>query len=111
VFLAVVWAVAGFGIAPLGPTLMASAGQVPGVSSAHAVSLVSFVPQVLSIGAKILMGALAGGISISVAFAFPILLLLLGAWIVAKQEPRETGADIGSYQPPTGPIPIVSQPD
>jgi predicted MFS family arabinose efflux permease len=111
VFLAGLWAVAGFGIAPLGPTLMASAAQVPGVSSAHAISLVSFVPQVLSIGAKILMGALAQGVSVAVAFAFPIALLLFGAWIVSKQEPPRPVKDIDSFQPPTGPIPIVSQPE
>jgi MFS family permease len=110
-FLAVLWAGAGYGIAPLGPTLMASAAQVPGVSSAHAISLVSFVPQVLSIGAKILMGALAQGVSVAVAFAFPIALLFLGAWIVRKQERTEPMEDIDSYQPPTGPIPIISQPD
>lgn len=111
IFLAVLWAGAGYGIAPLGPTLMASAAQVPGVSSAHAISLVSFVPQVLSIGAKVLMGALAQGVSVAVAFAFPIALLFLGAWIVARQEPTEPMEDIDSYQPPTGPIPIISQPD
>ena len=90
---------------------MASAAQVPGVSSAHAISLVSFVPQVLSIGAKVLMGAIAQGVSVAVAFAFPIALLLFGAWIVARQEPTEPMEDIDSYQPPTGPIPIISQPD
>jgi len=111
IFLAVLWAGAGFGLAPLGPTLMASASHVPGVSSAHAVSLVSFVPQVLSIGAKILMGAIAQGASVAAAFAFPIALLFLGAWIASKQEPGPPGDDIDSYQPPTGPIPIISQPD
>lgn len=111
IFLAVLWAVAGFGIAPLGPTLMASAAQVPGVSSAHAISLVSFVPQVLAIGSKILMGALAEGMSVAVAFTFPIALLVLGAWIAARQEPDEPISDIDSYQPPTGPITIVSRPE
>jgi MFS family permease len=111
VFIASLWFVAGFGIAPLGPTLMASAASVPGVSGPHAISLVSFVPQVLSIGAKILMGAIAQGVSVAVAFSFPIALLLLGAWVVAKQEPRGPVEDIDSYQPPTGPIPIVSQPE
>lgn len=111
IFLAVLWTVAGYGIAPLGPTLMASAAQVPGVSSAHAISLVSFVPQVLSIGAKIVMGAVAQGVSVAVAFALPIALLFLGAWIVARQEPSSPVDDIDSYQPPTGPIPIISQPD
>ena len=110
-FLALLWAGAGYGIAPLGPTLMASAAQVPGVSNAHAISLVSFVLQVLSIGAKVLMGAIAQGVGVAVAFAFPIVLLLFGAWIVAKQERTEPMEDIDSYQPPTGPIPIISQPD
>ena len=111
VFLAALWAVAGFGIAPLGPTFMASAAQVPGVSNAHAISLVSFVPQVLSIGAKVLMGAIAQGVSVAVAFAFPIALLLVGAWIISKQEPLGPSDDIDSYQPTTGPIPIISQPE
>jgi hypothetical protein len=111
VFLAALWAVAGFGIAPLGPTFMASAAQVPGVSNAHAISLVSFVPQVLSIGAKVLMGAIAQGVSVAVAFAFPIALLLVGAWIISKQKPLGPTDDIDSYQPTTGPIPIISQPE
>ena len=111
VFSAALWAVAGFGIAPLGPTFMASAGQIPGVSNAHAVSLMSFVPQVLSIGAKVLMGAVAQGVSVAVAFVFPIGALLVGAWIISKQEPLGPSEDIDSYQPPTGPIPIISQPD
>jgi uncharacterized membrane protein len=111
VFLAALWAVAGFGIAPLGPTFMAAAANVPGVSSAHAISLVSFVPQVLSIGAKVIMGAVAQGVSLAVAFAFPITLLLVGAWIMSRQKPLGQAEDIDSYQPPTGPIPIISQPD
>jgi hypothetical protein len=90
---------------------MASAAQVPGVSNAHAISLVSFVPQVLSIGAKVLMGAIAQGVSVAVAFAFPIALLLVGAWIISKQEPLGPSDDIDSYQPTTGPIPIISQPE
>jgi hypothetical protein len=57
------------------------------------------------------MGAIAQGVSVAVAFSFPIVLLLLGAWIAAKQEPQHPVEDIDSFQPPTGPIPIVSQPD
>jgi len=109
-FLAVLWAVAGYSIAPLGPTLMASAAQVPGIPSAHAISLVSFVLQVLSIGAKILMGAIAQGVSVAAALGFPVVLLLVVAWIVGRQEPPQPMEDIDSYQPPTGPIPIISQP-
>ena len=111
IFLALLWLGAGYGLAPLGPTLIASAGHIPGVSSAHSISLLSFVAQVLSIGAKILMGAIAQGVSVAAALAFPIMLLLVGAWIVARQEPPEPMEDIDSYQPPTGPIPSISQPD
>ncbi len=111
VFVGAMWLVAGLGIAPLGPSMMAGAGHIPGVSTAHAVSMVSFVLQVLSIGAKILMGAIAGGVSVSVAFALPIGLLLIGAWTAATLGAPRRVDDIDNVQPPTGPIPTIRQPE
>jgi hypothetical protein len=81
------WAIAGYGIAGLGPTLMASSGRVDTVSSARAVSLLTFVSQAVSIGAKVVMGAMAEGITLSAAFWLPIAMLVVGAMIVRSQAP------------------------
>lgn len=110
-FVAVVWLVAGLGIAPLAPTFIASSGHVEGVSSARAVSLLSFVLQVVSVGAKILMGAMAEGINVGAAFWLPIVVLAIGAWLVLTQAKSGPIADLDSYQPPTGPMPIIRQPE
>ena len=110
-FVVVVWFVAGFGIAPLGPTFMAASGHVEGVASGRAVSLLSFVSQVVSVGAKILMGAMAQGINVGAAFWLPILTLVIGAWLALTQTKNGPIANIDSYQPPTGPIPIIRQPE
>jgi MFS family permease len=110
-FVVVVWFIAGFGIAPLGPTFMAASGHVDGVASARAVSLLSFIAQVVSVGAKILMGAMAQGINVGAAFWLPIVILVIGAWLALTQTKNGPIADIDSYQPPTGPMPIIRQPE
>jgi MFS family permease len=97
------WALAGYGIAGLGPTLMASAGRVDQVSSARAVSLLTFVSHAVSIGAKVVMGAMAEGIALSAAFWLPIALLVVGAVIVRQQGPGHR-ADKGDNHPGGNPL-------
>jgi len=102
------WLFAGLGVAPLGPTMISSASALRGVTTTQAIGSLSMVSHVGSIGAKISMGALAEGVSVSMAFAIPII-LLLGAVLVARWALRpHYNPDLDSVAPPTGPLPIVT---
>jgi len=108
VILSALWLFAGLGVAPLGPTMISSASALRGVTTTQAVGSLTLVSQVASIGAKISMGALAEGVSVSMAFAVPII-LLAGAVLVARWALRpHNNPDLDSVAPPTGPLPIVT---
>jgi len=105
--LSALWALAGFGIAALGPTAIAETSKIPGVSGAHALAMISFTAQLSAIGAKIVMGALAQGGNVFAAFIVPVIFSAVGAVLASRLRNGLDYTDISRVQPPTGPIPII----
>jgi hypothetical protein len=101
------WLIAGLGLAPGAPTFMSAAGHVPGVSTAWAVSRLSLMSSTMSVMAKTLMGALAEGVGLSLAFFFPVTLAIVSGLIAHQFAQKAKQADLDSVSPPTSPMPII----
>lgn len=105
----VMWLVVGLGLASVAPTYFAAAAHIPQVSTAWALTRMQLMNQVALIGGKALMGALAEGFNPSIAFLFPVVLLLVGSVIAAKTTVSAQVEDYGAVSPTTGTItlPII----
>jgi predicted MFS family arabinose efflux permease len=102
------WAITGFGMAPMVPSFFGAAGHVSGLTTAQALSRMSMVNAVAVIGAKILMGALAQGIGLVLAFILPAAMMFIAGVLagkVAKSAKRKEAMD--NAFPLTGPITVV----
>jgi len=57
------------------------------------------------------MGALAGGFSLSVAYGFPVVLLIIGAFVAWKTTDKAEASDYEEISPVTGTItlPIIRE--
>jgi len=102
------WAIFGFGLAPMVPSFFSAAGYVKGLTTAQTLARMSLVNSLVIMGAKIAMGAMAEGIGIGVAFIFPMLMLVtagLIAGVVAKRSKRSEA--VANAFPLTGPIGVV----
>jgi len=103
----VLWGIAGLGLAPGAPTFMSAAGHIPGVSTAWAVSRLSLMSSTMQVMSKTLMGALAEGVGLSLAFFFPVTLAIISGLIAHQFAQRAKQADLDSVAPPTSPMPII----
>lgn len=103
----VLWLVAGLGLAPGAPTFLSAAGHIPGVSTAWAVSRLSLMSSTLQVMAKTLMGALAEGVGLSLAFFFPVTLAIISGLIAFQFAKKAKQTDLDSVSPPTSPMPII----
>jgi hypothetical protein len=103
----VLWLIAGLGLAPGAPTFMSAAGHIPGVSTAWAVSRLSLMSSIMSVMAKTLMGALAEGVGLSLAFFFPVTLAIVSGLIAYQFAKKAKQVDLDSVAPPTSPMPII----
>jgi hypothetical protein len=103
----VLWLVAGLGLAPGAPTFLSAAGHITGVSTAWAVSRLSLMSSTMQVMAKTLMGALAEGVGLSLAFFFPVTLAIVSGLIALQFTKRAKQADLDSVSPPTSPMPII----
>ncbi len=106
---AILWFIAGLGIGPMSPTLTAASGQIKGLSTAQGLARSSLVMSLLIMGAKVVMGAIAQNVNLSVAFVLPTALFFIasiisGYW--ARGESREK-AVIEDAFPITGSIAII----
>ncbi len=101
------WLIAGLGLAPGAPTFMSAAGHIPGVSTAWAVSRLSLMSSIMSVMAKALMGALAEGVGLSLAFFFPVTLAIVSGLIAYQFAKKAKQGDLDSVSPPTSPMPII----
>lgn len=106
-FGSLLWGIAGLGLAPASPAFFSAGGQVPGVSTAWAVSRLSLFNSSVAIFAKAFMGALVEGVGLSTAFLFPVILALISAYIAEQFGKRAKKSDLESAAPPTGPISII----
>lgn len=105
---AALWAIFGLGLAPMVPSFFSAAGYVKGLSTAQTLARMSLVNSLVIIGAKILMGALAEGVGLAVAFIVPVILLVIAgsiAGVVAKKAKRSES--VANAFPATGSIQIV----
>lgn len=107
IFGSVLWGLAGLGLAPASPAFFSAGGQVPGVSTAWAVSRLSLFNSSVAIFAKAFMGALVEGVGLATAFFFPVVLALISAVIAEQFAKRAKKSDLDSAAPPTGPISII----
>lgn len=103
----ILWGLAGLGLAPASPAFFSAGGQIPGVSTAWAVSRLSLFNSSVAIFAKAFMGALVEGVSLAYAFFFPVVLALIAAVIAEQFAKKAKKGDLESAAPPTGPISIV----
>ncbi len=103
----VLWLVAGLGLAPGAPTFLSAAGHIPGVSTAWAVSRLSLMSSTMQVMAKTLMGALAEGVGLSLAFFFPVTLAIISGLIAYQFAKKAKQTDLDSVSPPTSPMPII----
>lgn len=103
----VLWLVAGLGLAPGAPTFLSAAGHIPGVSTAWAVSRLSLMSSTMQVMSKTLMGALAEGVGLSLAFFFPVTLAIVSGLIALQFTKRAKQVDLDSVSPPTSPMPII----
>jgi len=106
-WLAGFWSVAGMGLAPVGPTMISTASSLPGIMTTQAIAVLSFVAQSMSIVAKVVMGAIAEGSTVFLAFSVPFAMLLLGAIIANRTSTRVRARDIQMVPAVTGPLPVV----
>ena len=104
---ALLWALAGLGLAPVSPAFFSAAGHIPGIPTSWAVSRLSLVNSVVSIGAKTMMGALSQGVGLSLAFFFPIAMAVGSGLIAASYAKRARRNELDAAAPPTGPISII----
>jgi len=107
------WLVVGLGVSGVAPTYFAAAAHIPQISAAWALSRMMLINQLTLIGAKALMGAIAEGVNLSVAFAFPAVLLLIGSVIAAKTTTKAESDDYEEMSPVTGTItlPVIKSAD
>lgn len=103
----VLWLIAGLGLSSLAPVFSSAAGHIPGVSTAWALSSISLFSSTVTVLAKILMGALAQGVGLSLAFFFPITLALGAGFIAAIFAKKARRSELADAAPPTGPISVI----
>lgn len=102
------WAIFGLGLAPMVPSFFSAAGYVKGLSTAQVLARMSLVNSLVIIGAKIVMGALAQGVGLHIAFILPLVLLVIAgviAGMVAKRSKRSEA--LANAFPLTGPIGVI----
>lgn len=107
-WMALLWLVAGFGLAPVGPTMMASTSSVAGIGTPQAISVLSFVTQTVSILAKVVMGAVAEATSVPWAFLIPVGSLIVAAWIANQIREEHRSAQLEEPSLITAPLPIIA---
>ena len=107
---AALWVIVGLGTAPMVPSFFSAAGHIQGLSTAQVLSRMSIVNQLLVLGSKTLMGALAQGVGLVIAFLMPMALLMIAGLLaatVARRSKRQDAVD--NAFPATGPLTIVDE--
>jgi hypothetical protein len=103
----VLWLIAGLGLSSLAPVFSSAAGHIPGVSTSWALSSISLFSSTVTVLAKTLMGALAQGVGLSLAFFFPITLAIGAGFIAATFAKQARRSELADSAPPTGPISVI----
>jgi MFS family permease len=106
---AIFWVLAGLGTGPQVPSFFSASGSVPGMSTAQAMSRMSLFNSIIILGAKVLMGALAQGISVQVAFIFPISTYLVASVIASSVAKKGYKPEKVTGFPMTSPIDVIPE--
>jgi predicted MFS family arabinose efflux permease len=104
------WALGGFGLAPLVPSFFGAAGHVAGLTTSQALARMSLVNAVAVIGAKVIMGGLAEGVGLQIAFIMPIVLMFVAGILsgrLAKQAKRKEAVE--NAFPITGSLTVIDE--
>jgi predicted MFS family arabinose efflux permease len=104
------WALGGFGLAPLVPSFFGAAGHVTGLTTSQALARMSLVNAVAVIGAKVIMGGLAEGVGLQIAFIMPIVLMFVAGILsgrLAKQAKRKEAVE--NAFPITGSLTVIDE--
>lgn len=108
-FTSVFWFIAGIGIGPMSPTFTASSGQIKGLSTAQGLARASLISAVLMMVAKVVMGAIAENVDLTVAFMLPTVLFFVASIVLgfsARGHSKERPVVEDAF-PITGSIAIV----
>ena len=103
----VFWVAAGLGTGPQVPSFFSATGSVPGMSTAQAMSRMSLFNSIIILGAKVIMGSLAQGISVQVAFIFPIATYIVASVIASSVAKRDYKPEKVTGFPMTSPIDVI----
>jgi len=112
----VFFGLAGLGIGPMVPTFFGAAGSVQGLPTPLVMARMTLFNSLSILGAKILMGGIAQGVGVIVAFVMPAALLTTGGllagiltrWSKAKAvEPETTEKVLEDAYPATAQLPII----
>ncbi len=104
------WALGGFGLAPLVPSFFGAAGHVNGLTTSQALARMSLLNSLAVIGAKVVMGGLAEGVGLQVAFILPIILMFIAGILsgrLAKQAKRKEAVE--NAFPITGSLTVIDE--
>lgn len=104
------WALGGFGLAPLVPSFFGAAGHVPGLTTSQALARMALFNSLAVIGAKVVMGLLAEGVGLQIAFVLPIVLMFIAGVLsgrLAKQAKRKEAVE--NAFPITGSLTVIDE--
>ena len=109
IFTTITWFIAGLCIGPMSPTFTAASGQVKGLSTAQGMARASLITSILMMGAKVVMGAVAQGVNLAVAFLLPTLLFFVAAVIsgLLAKDVRQAKLVVEDAFPITGAIAVI----
>ena len=108
-FTSIFWFVAGIGIGPMSPNFTTTSGQIKGLSTSQGLARASLISSVLILGAKVIMGAIAQNVNLTVAFMLPTALFFMASIILgisARGHNKERPVVEDAF-PITGSIAIV----
>jgi MFS family permease len=110
VVLSIFWTLGGFGLAPIVPSFFGAAGHVSGLSTSQALARMSLLNSLAVIGAKVVMGGLAEGAGLQIAFLLPIVLMFISGLLsgrLARQAKRKEAVE--NAFPITGSLTVIDE--
>ena len=109
---AIFWIITGLATGPQVPSFFSASGNVPGMSTAQAMSRMSLFNALIILGIKVIMGATAQGISVQAVYGFPILSFvaagLIARYVVRKNYKPQNPDNVDSY-PMTSPNSVIAE--
>ncbi|MFM6980469.1 MAG: MFS transporter [Micrococcales bacterium] len=108
VVISVLWAIVGYGVAPMMPSIASATGNVPKLDTTQAMARMTLITSLLMMGAKIFMGGLVSAFTLQWAFMFVVVSFFVAALIAGKVAKRLKADEIAPNAfPETGAVTIV----